>query len=132
VRRGKTKQNSGSRLTNTDGFERAEGQISKEFSNTGRGNVNNSSVVSGLFNTEDIDQSLFPEFVTTELQGTLEGITDSSGAETGQKSGGTFVLDDLAETTNDTGVVNFLRAERKEGKGKRDGKKMRGTKKKKE
>lgn len=44
---------------------------------------------------------------THEFEGTLEEVTGSGGAETGQKSTSTLLLDDLAEATDEALVVDL-------------------------
>jgi hypothetical protein len=68
-----------------------------------------SSVLLSLVNTNHIDKGLLPQFVTTELEGTLKEVTSGSGSETSQKGTSTLSLDDLTETTNHTLVVDFRR-----------------------
>jgi hypothetical protein len=48
---------------------------------------------------------LLEEFVSTELEGTLEEVTGGGRTKTSQKSAGTFVLDNLADTAEETAVV---------------------------
>jgi hypothetical protein len=61
--------------TDTGSFQRTESNISEEFSNGGGTQVDGSAVFSGLFNTNGINEGLLPEFVTTELEGTLQEVT---------------------------------------------------------
>lgn len=68
-----------------------------------------SSVFNGLVNTDQINEGLLPEFVTSKLEGALEEVTSSGRTETSQKRTSTLSLDDLAETTNHTLVVDFRR-----------------------
>ena len=48
---------------------------------------------------------LLEEFITSELECALEEITSSSRTETSQESTGTFLCDDLSESTNETFVI---------------------------
>lgn len=41
-------------------------------------------------------------YLPTELEGTLDGVTDGGGAETGEKSTGTLLGNDLSERGNHT------------------------------
>jgi hypothetical protein len=91
--------------TDTGGLERAEGDISEELGGGGRGEVDTSAVVGGILDTDVVDELLLEEFVSTELQGALEEITGEGRAGTSEESTGTLILDDLAETTDQTAVV---------------------------
>lgn len=91
--------------TDTGSFKGAEGNIGKEFSGSGRGEVDGSAVLGGVLKTELIDPLLLEEFITTELEGTLEEVTGGGRTETGKESASTLVGNDLAETTDHTTVV---------------------------
>jgi hypothetical protein len=91
--------------TNTGGLKRAEGDVSDELSAGGRGKVDSGTVVGGGLVTEGGDSLLLEELVTSELEGTLEEVTGGGGAETSQESASALSADDLAEATDQTGVV---------------------------
>lgn len=91
--------------TNTGGLERAEGDIGEELSE-GRGDeVDSGAVLDSVLVANHGDGLLLEELVTTELESTLEEVTSEGRANTGQESASTLVLNDLAETTNETAVV---------------------------
>jgi hypothetical protein len=91
--------------TDTGGLERAQGDIGEELSSGGRGQVDSSSVLGSGLVAKSIDPLLLEELVTTELQGTLEEVTSEGRTNTGEKSGSTLILDNLAEATDETTVV---------------------------
>lgn len=91
--------------TDTGSLQRAEGDISEELSESGRTQVDGSAVVRSSLITELVDELLLEELVTTELEGTLEEVTGGGRTETSQQSASTLLLDDLAETTDQTAVV---------------------------
>lgn len=91
--------------TNTGSFKGAEGNVGEEFSGSGRGEVDGSTVLGGVLKTELVDPLLLEEFITTELEGTLEEVTGGGRTETGKESASTLVGNDLAETTDHTAVV---------------------------
>jgi hypothetical protein len=91
--------------TDTGGLKRAKGDVSNELSAGSRGKVDSSAVVGGSLVAEGGDSLLLEELVTSELEGTLEEVTGGGGAETGQESASTLSTDDLAEATDETGVV---------------------------
>jgi hypothetical protein len=78
----------------------AERNVGEELGD-GRGTeVDGLTVLSGLVNAEDVDSLLLPELVTSELEGTLDGVTDDGGAETGEKRAGSLGTDDLSESSD--------------------------------
>lgn len=91
--------------TDTGSLERAESDISKEFGGGRGGKVDGSAVVGGRLKTELVDPLLLEEFVTSELEGTLEEVTSGGRTETGQEGAGTLSSNDLADTTEETAVV---------------------------
>lgn len=91
--------------TDTGGLQRAEGNVGEELGSSGRGEVDRGSVLRGRLVAELVDALLLEEFVTTELEGTLEEVPGSGGTETGEKSASTLVGNDLSETTDHTLVV---------------------------
>jgi len=93
--------------TDTGSLKRAQGNVGKELSGGGRGEVDGSTVVLGSLVAEQVDGLLLEEFVTTKLEGTLEEVTGGGRTETSQESAGTLILDDLAETANHTTVVGL-------------------------
>lgn len=48
---------------------------------------------------------MLEEFISSELEGTLEEVASSGGTETGQEGAGTLLGDDLAEATDEALVV---------------------------
>lgn len=93
--------------TNTGSLKRAERNISEEFCETSRGQVDSGSVVGGRLISEDVDRLLLEEFISSELECALEEIPSSSGTKTGQESTKTFLRDRLSETSNETSVICF-------------------------
>lgn len=91
--------------TNTGGLERAKGDVGHELGASRRGEVDGSTVVGSSLVAKGVDGLLLEELVTTELEGTLQEVTGSGRAETGQKSASTLLLDDLAEATDHAAVV---------------------------
>jgi hypothetical protein len=91
--------------TDTGGLQRAESDISEELGGSCGSQVDGSAVVGSSLETDHVDGTLLEELVTSELEGTLEEVTSGSWAETGQKSAGTLLCDDGAETTDETSVV---------------------------
>jgi hypothetical protein len=91
--------------TDTGSLKRAQSNVSDELSSSGRCGVDGNTVVGSGLVAELVDALLLEELVSTELEGTLEEITGSGRTKTSQKSAGTFVLDDLADTTEKTAVV---------------------------
>jgi len=91
--------------TDTGGLKRAEGDIGEELSSGGRGQVDSSSVLGGGLVAESVNPLLLEELVTTELQSTLEEVTGEGRADTSEESTSTLILDNLAETTDETAVV---------------------------
>ena len=79
--------------------------ISNEFGGGGRGKVNTSAVLGSGLGSEEVDVLLLEELITTELEGTLEEVTGKGRTGTGKESGGTLVLDDLAETADHALVI---------------------------
>ena len=91
--------------TDTGGLERAQGDIGEELGGGGGGEVDGSAVVGGGLVAEVVDALLLEELVSTELQGALEEVTGEGRADTSQEGTSTLILDDLAETTDQTAVV---------------------------
>lgn len=91
--------------TDTGSLKRAEGDVGEELGGGGGGQVDTSAVVGGVLVADQVDGLLLEELVTTELEGTLQEVTSSGGAETGQQSAGTLILDDLLEAANEAAVV---------------------------
>jgi hypothetical protein len=91
--------------TDAGGLERAESDISDELSAGGGTEVNGGAVVGGSLVAESVDGLLLEELVSTELEGTLEEVTGGGGTETSPDGASTLVGDDLAEATDQTGVV---------------------------
>lgn len=91
--------------TDTGGLEGAEGNVSEELGQTGRGEVDGGAVLGGSLVAKVVDGLLLEVFVSTELEGTLEEVTSSGRAETSEESASTLALDDLAEATDHATVV---------------------------
>jgi hypothetical protein len=91
--------------TNTGSLKRAERNISEEFCETSRGQVDRGSVVRGSLVSEEVDRLLLEEFISSELERALEEIPSSRGTKTGQESTRTFLRDRLSETSNETFVI---------------------------
>ena len=86
--------------SDSGGLEGAEGNVGEELGDTGSSEVDGLSVVSGSVNAEDVDGLLLPELVTSELEGTLDGVTDNGGTETGEQSTSSLGGNDLSESTD--------------------------------
>ena len=91
--------------TDTGSLKRAESDIGDELSAGGGTEVDSSAVVGGGLVAESVDSLLLEELVTSELEGTLEEVTSGGGTETSPDGASTLVGDDLAETTDQAGVV---------------------------
>lgn len=104
--RGETGSEGGLRdETDTGSLKRAESNVGEEFGSGGGSEVDGGSVLRGILDANLVDALLLEEFVTTELEGTLEEVTGGGGTETSEKSASTLVGDDLTETTDHTLVV---------------------------
>lgn len=91
----------------SSGLKGTESNVGEELGD-GRGTkVDGLSVLTGLVDTNEVNGLLLPKLVTTELEGTLDGVTDGGGAETSEKSTGTLLGNDLSERGNHTPVVNL-------------------------
>ena len=62
-------------------------------------------MLTGLFETEQVDGLLLEELVAAKLEGTLHEIPGKGGAKASCESASTFVLDHLAESANHAAVV---------------------------
>lgn len=91
--------------TDTGGLQRAESNVGEELGSSGRGEVNRGSVLRGRLVAELVDALLLEELVTTELEGTLEEVPGSGGAEASEESASTLVGNNLSEATDHTLVV---------------------------
>ena len=87
------------------GLERAEGYIGEELGKGGRNTVHGDTVVSGILVADRVDRLLLEELIATELQRTLQEVTGERRASAGEQGAGTFILDDLAEATDQAAVV---------------------------
>jgi len=94
--------------TDTGGLERAEGNVGEELGDTRGTEVDGLTVLTGSVNTESVDGLLLPELVTSELQGTLNGVTDNGGTETSKKGTSSLGSNDLSESTNHTLEVSYI------------------------
>jgi len=89
----------------TGSLEGAESDISDELSAGGSTEVDSSAVVGGSLVAKVVDGLLLEELVSTKLEGSLEEVTGGGGTETSPDGASALVGDDLAETTDETGVV---------------------------
>jgi hypothetical protein len=89
----------------TGGLERAQSDISEELTSRGRGEVDGGTVLLGGLVTDEVDGLLLEELVSSKLEGTLEEVTSEGRAKTSQESASTLILDDLANTADETAVV---------------------------
>ena len=92
--------------TDTCGFQRAQSNVSKELSESRGSQVHGHAVLLRRLHAKLLDDHLLEQFVTAELETTLEEVAHSRRAETGQKSTGTFRSDNLAEAAEHTLVVH--------------------------
>lgn len=105
---GQTVGESGFRYeTDTGSLKGAESDISDEFSASGGGQVDGGTVVGGSLVAESVDGLLLEELITTELEAPLQEVSGRGRAETSEKGTGTFIGDDLSETTDHTPVVGL-------------------------
>jgi hypothetical protein len=91
--------------TDTGSLEGAERDISEELGARSGGEVDGSAVVGGGLVADQVNGLLLEQLVSSKLEGTLEEVTSSGGAETGPDSAGTLVGDDLPEATDQAVVV---------------------------
>lgn len=91
--------------TDTGSLERAEGNVGEELGGGRGGQVDGSAVVGGSLKAELVDELGLEELVTTELESTLQEVTGKGRANTSQESASTLILNNLAETTDETAVV---------------------------
>jgi hypothetical protein len=91
--------------TDAGGLERAEGDVSEELGNGGRSEVDDSAVLRGGLDADEVDGLLLEQLVSSELEGALEEVSSSGGAKSGEESAGALVGDDLPEATDHAIVV---------------------------
>lgn len=91
--------------TDTGSLERAEGNVGEELGGGRGGQVDGSAVVGGSLKAELVNELGLEELVTTELESTLQEVTGKGRANTSQESASTLILNNLAETTDETAVV---------------------------
>ena len=91
--------------TDTGSLKRAEGDVGEELGEGRRDEVDTSSVVGGILDSDQVDRLLLEEFISTELESALEEITSEGRTGTSQKGTSALLGYDLAETTNQTTVV---------------------------
>lgn len=91
--------------TDTGSLKRAEGNVGEELGGGRGGQVDGSAVVGGSLKAELVDELGLEELVTTELERTLQEVTGKGRASTSQESASTLILNNLAETTDETTVV---------------------------
>ena len=91
--------------TDTGGLKRAERDISEELCERGGGKVDGCAVVGSSLVTDQVNGLLLEQFVTSELERTLEEITGKGGTETSEESTSTFLCNDLSETTDEASVI---------------------------
>lgn len=86
-------------------FEGTKGYRGKELCATGRNRVDCCTMLTGFFETEEIDGLFLEELVAAEFESALHEISGKCWAESCSESAGTFVLDDLTETANHAAIV---------------------------
>jgi hypothetical protein len=91
--------------TNTRSLERAERNVGEELTSSSRGEIDGSAVVGRGFVTDQVDALLLEEFVSSELEGTLEEVSSESWTNTGPNSCSTLLGNDLSEATDEAAVV---------------------------
>ena len=91
--------------TDTHGLQGTEENISNGLSNGGRCQVNWNLVVPCLFLSQGLNCLNFEEFYSTEFEPALDEVSKSSGTETGGKSHGSLLGNNLTHTTDEAGVV---------------------------
>jgi hypothetical protein len=89
----------------TGSLKGAESDIGEELGDGSGGEVDGGTVVRGGLVTDHVNGLLLEELITTELEGTLEKVTSGGGTETSPDGAGALVGDDLAEATDEAGVV---------------------------
>lgn len=87
-----------------NGLPRAEQDICNQLSGSRTGKVNESSVLVGSLLTNNVGVLLLEELVETVLTGTLEGVTDDSGTETGEDTTETLGSNDRLPSLEVTSV----------------------------
>jgi hypothetical protein len=88
--------------SNPGSLEGAEGDIGKELGDGGSSEVDGGPVLTGRVDTDRVDGDLFPELVSSELEGSLDRVSGDGRSETGQEGTGTLLGDDLSESANHT------------------------------
>lgn len=91
--------------TDTGSLKRAQGDVGKELGAGGGSEVDGSAVLDSVLVAEEGDGLLLEEFVTAELEGTLEEVTSEGWASTSEERASALLLDDLAEATDQATVV---------------------------
>jgi hypothetical protein len=82
-----------------------ETNVGNNLGATGRDEVDSSAVLSGVVIADEVDGLLLEELVSSELQRALDEVAGDGGAEAGEESTSTLVLDDLAEAADHAPVV---------------------------
>lgn len=91
--------------TNTCGFERAEGNVGKELGACRRGKIDGGAVVGSSLVADQTNGLLLEELVSSKLECALEEVTSKCWADTGQKSTGAFICNDLTDAAKEAAIV---------------------------
>jgi hypothetical protein len=91
--------------TDTGGLKRAQGDISEELGEGGRGEVDGGTVLTGSLVSEDVNGLLLEQLITSELESALKEVSCCGRTETSQECAGTVLSNSLAETSNEALVV---------------------------
>jgi hypothetical protein len=91
--------------TDTDRFQGTEKDIRNKLGTGRRTNVNGGLVFPGLFFTHGLSGVDLEELDSTELEPSLDKVSNGSGAQTSRQGHGTLFGNDLLESTNQTSVV---------------------------
>lgn len=91
--------------TDTGRLERAQGDVSEELGERGRGEVDGGAVVGGSLVADQVDGLLLEQLVSSELEGALEEVTGSGRTETSPDGASTLGGNDLPEATDQARVV---------------------------
>eukprot|EP01137_Pigoraptor_chileana_P017996 Opistho-2@76835 len=91
---------------NARGLQRAQRNVCEKLGNRRRCKVHGSAVVRRKLHAKVVNRRLLPELVASELEGSLEEVSGKGWADTGKKSTGTLLGDNLLEAIDHALVVD--------------------------
>lgn len=97
--------------SDTGSLKGAKRDICEELCDTGSTEVDDGAVIPSGIKTDDINRGLFPEFVTTEFECALEGVSECGGTKTGEEGTCAFCSDNLTEGRDHS--LQFAKKERR-------------------